>query len=931
MLSVISLSAQCIDKDSLWRRLVYIRDSSYSKPADFLSELLTNEETIKSCPYAIDSVHAFLLESIGTAYYRRGDFLKTIQYFLQGIDLNSKNSGRRSINVGHNIVYYYNLSFVYGSLNNIADKIKAIDSCVAIAVRSNSIDILCLSAMYKKIEYLFYIGDFQNCIDYSKMCEILAKEYAIRGKDEYATGITYILSSLGWRIAALIEMKNYETAEEILVRKIEEIKRRRVKDYLGTYLENLAEVEVHKGNFDRALLYFNQALASEQEVGHIMACKEILNNIGFFIYFNQLHDYNKSLFFYKKALDYTKGKTGPIPDRFESLNELANIANVYSHLGFFDSALQYFQFAFDQIKPGMNESSFPNGNPEEFMHEKKNYYLANLLINKGDAFIRQYKLTKDRNLILQAFLIYKTADKVLDRIKEDLTDLNSKLFWRSSSRRLYEHAIEAAYFEKNYKDAFYFFEKSKSVLLSDQLNQLAKISNQDIFKLAQLRKKNLKLERELDKMADSSKELKEMQAELFTNKQELDRLEQTIRQNSPLYYQSFLDTAFISLEDVQKEILRDHQALIEIFSGDSAVYSMLITRGRINILQIDKTDYDNTVDSCSYFLNNSTLLNREYRNYIKTASHLYQLIFKDNFVPVGRIIVSPDGPIFPFEALIVDGSTPSPGYFLSDHAVSYTFSARNLMTHFDNSQFETEANFLGVAPVRYSSGSSLAYLEGSDLSLSQIGSYFSHSSQLIAGNASRSNFQKEFSKYRIIQLYTHASDTSSNGEPAIYFADSTMYLSDLIPENRPQTRLIVLSACETGKGKLYQGEGVFSFNRGFASLGIPSSIANLWAVDNKTTYRITELFYKNLAKGLPIDVALQKAKLEFIHSATKENQLPYFWAATILTGNSDALINKKVFPWKDTLVVISMIGLVFVVWQKRKKINQAPDKAGTAS
>ena len=95
------------------------------------------------------------------------------------------------------------------------------------------------------------------------------------------------------------------------------------------------------------------------------------------------------------------------------------------------------------------------------------------------------------------------------------------------------------------------------------------------------------------------------------------------------------------------------------------------------------------------------------------------------------------------------------------------------------------------------------------------------------------------------------------------------YLSELLGENKPETRLIVLSACETGTGKLFKGEGIFSFNRGFAAMGIPSSVSNLWSVDDKSTYRLTELFYKWLALDIPVDLALQKAKIEFIETSSK--------------------------------------------------------------
>jgi len=923
----ISLFAQCPNRDSLWNRLIFLRDSSTSTPADQLNELLLSEVKIKACSLQNDSTHAFLLQRIGSEYYKQGENIKAVQYILQAIDLNSANSGKPAINIRHNIGYYYGLSAIYGTSNKIIEKINAIDSCVAIAIRSNAIGIFCLSAMYKKIEYLFYIGDYKNCIDYAKMCEMLANEYARQGATEYAIGISYILSSLGWRVISLLEIEDYETAEEILIKKINEIKKDKDNNYLGTYIEKLAEVEVHKGNYDQALLFFNQALACEQRAGHIIACKAIFSNIGYNIYFNHLHDYNKTLSYYRKALIYSGKESQQNSDTYESLKVLSDIANVYAHMGLVDSAMIYFQLAFDQIKPGLNESVILN-NLDAFLQNKKNHYLVDMLINKGDAYIQQFKDTKQVGKISQALLLYKVTDRVLDRIKTDLTEMESKLFWRSNSRRLYEHAIEASYLENNPSDAFYFFEKSRSVLLEDQLNQLGKISNEEILNLARVKKKTLQLEREKSMVAISSNRFTEIQTELFINNQELNRLEQIIRQNSPLYYQSFLDTTFISLQDVQKEILKDHQSLLEIFSGDSSIYSILITRQQVYLNKISKTDFDSTARSFISFLSKPALLNRRLGNYLKTANHLFGLIFQNNPVPVGRIIISPDGQIFPFEALVSNTNTTSPVYFLKDHAVSYTYSARYLLTQFASDASISRHNFLGVAPVQYVSGSSLASLHGSDFSLTQIGSYFKYVHNLIAGDASKNNFQQQFSNYEVIQLYTHASDTSNHGEPVIYFADSSLYLSDLIPEKKPLTRLIVLSACETGNGKFYQGEGVFSFNRGFASLGIPSSITNLWAVDNKSTYQITELFYKYLSRGLPIDIALQKAKLEFMEHASKENKLPYYWAASILAGKSDAIPRSREFPWKDIVVVIGLMGFTLLIWQKWGKNKNTYPNSG---
>ena len=158
----------------------------------------------------------------------------------------------------------------------------------------------------------------------------------------------------------------------------------------------------------------------------------------------------------------------------------------------------------------------------------------------------------------------------------------------------------------------------------------------------------------------------------------------------------------------------------------------------------------------------------------------------------------------------------------------------------------------------------------------------------------------------------------------IYFADSALYLSELITEERPATQLIVLSACETGNGKVYQGEGVFSFNREFAALGIPSSIINLWAVDNESTYLQTELFYNYLAQGLPVDIALQKAKLEFLQTASKEKGLPYYWAASVLAGSTSIISFSHPVPWMRIAWagwLFFLSALSFWAWRYRRRVS----------
>jgi CHAT domain-containing protein len=261
---------------------------------------------------------------------------------------------------------------------------------------------------------------------------------------------------------------------------------------------------------------------------------------------------------------------------------------------------------------------------------------------------------------------------------------------------------------------------------------------------------------------------------------------------------------------------------------------------------------------------------------------------------------------------------------MQDHPVSYTHSARFLTTDFAPNNRGEGKNFLGIAPVHFQKRFNQPSLTGSVHSLEKLRSNFMLADNKIFKEASRSNFLQDFGNYKILQLYTHASNGKKEGDPEIYFEDSVLYLSDLLNEKELLTRLIVLSACETGTGQWHGGEGVYSFNRGFAALGIPSTVTNLWAVESKTTYKLTELFYKYLVKGIEIDVALQQAKIEFINTSSQEERLPYYWASAIVSGKTEAIRLRTPYkpePIMRVLAIIFTAVTLLVIWLNYKSMK----------
>jgi len=906
---------QCITRDSLWKRVNFIRYAPRDNKIDKLKEFFKCEEDVKNCPENRDSVYTLLLNSIGVEYFRRGDYVKAIEYTKKALDIVKTNISEAATDKVQLPKFYYYLSFSYDSLHLVAQKNAAIDSCISVETRLNTGYVYSAMVLEINVNDIFLKGDYNRCVERATLGEAFIKTFY--KLPDSLNHIAYFIYYKAWSLGFL---GRYAEEEKFLQSKAQQLERVRDNEFRGNAYMLLAQVYESKGENEKAIESFQRAFRYDMLSSKKEWSAKILNHIGL-IYSENLKQYKLAIQYYQKALSHSLYRRIGNASVSDSFYILGNIANVFVKVKLFDSAFHVFQQAFDKIKPGISEKDLAL-HVQDYVNDNNVEDVLRLVLNKADGYLERYSYNKDPKALQASFDVYKTADRLLNEIKVQQGDLESKLFWRRYSRRLYERAIEASYFLGNLNDAFYFFEKSRAVILTDELNEHTRLSDADAVRLAEIKRKILNLKKNRDAHSVGSPEYTAIQHDILLRELELNKLGSAIEKRNPLYYQSLFDTSSITLETMKKVLSTSGHALLELFNGDSSVYVLVITAKKTYLQRLNKEAFDSLSVIVTRYLSNADLLNRDFGNYIQAAHQLYRMIFQNIDLPAGRIIISPDGHYFPFEALVMNGNPRQ--FFVENYAVSYTYSARYLLNNFTNSAATASGEFMGMAPVTYSFA--LTSLSGSDQSLQRMNNYFNHSAILLHGNATKRNFLNKYYKYKIIQLYTHATDSGSTGEPVIYFADSTLSLSELFYEGRPATSLIVLSACETAGGKLFNGEGVFSFNRQFASLGIPSCVATLWQADNTAMYRITELFYKYLATGLPMDVALQSAKKEFIQSSGRESRLPYYWAAPILVGQSGKIEFRKHFPWQWATALAILALVVIGRWQLKKRRMQKHKK-----
>lgn len=108
------------------------------------------------------------------------------------------------------------------------------------------------------------------------------------------------------------------------------------------------------------------------------------------------------------------------------------------------------------------------------------------------------------------------------------------------------------------------------------------------------------------------------------------------------------------------------------------------------------------------------------------------------------------------------------------------------------------------------------------------------------------------------------------------------------------TKLVVLSACETGVGEARSGEGVYGLRRALAMAGAETAVMSLWQVDDAGTRELMVGYYDRLMAGGGRAESLRQAALAL--KAQPQYQHPFFWASFIVSGDGTALSGKLTPP-----------------------------------
>lgn len=267
-----------------------------------------------------------------------------------------------------------------------------------------------------------------------------------------------------------------------------------------------------------------------------------------------------------------------------------------------------------------------------------------------------------------------------------------------------------------------------------------------------------------------------------------------------------------------------------------------------------------------------------------------------------QICIIPDGPLWelPFQAL-----QPEPGRFLLDrHAVFYAPSITVLRETMATKNARPDAGLLAfgnpVVPSDVISRVQTAYRDASlgplphaETEVRQIAALYGpqDSHVYVRQDAREEVVKSEAETFKVLHFATHGIlDDQSPLYSRLLLSRPSSTVEDGVLEAREimqldlHADLVVLSACETGRGRVGAGEGLIGISWAFFVAGSPTSVVSQWKVNSASTAELMIEFHRRLRRQTGSKAeALRRAALKV--RANPAYRHPFYWASFVLVGN----------------------------------------------
>ncbi|MEW7280582.1 CHAT domain-containing tetratricopeptide repeat protein [Aquimarina sp. 2201CG1-2-11] len=983
----LKINADYVKKDTPETAKAYANIGEYYEKKNNLVKAQINYEKALDIRLKICSINDFILATsynkTGIIYARKRDYKKALEHFKHALSISMNTLG---LNHEKTASFHNNIGIVYESMDKYDLAIAYYRKSVEIKIKIFGENHKSLSTNYVNIGSLFSkILQAEKALDYYEKALVISKlnknafhtSVAYEGMGgiykqfgAFDNALKYYMESLAIKEKVLDQnhplianvynnigntYKDKEVYEKALeyhkigIAKLCKTLGESNPDLIGHY-HNIGIVYHKTKDYNTALSYYKKGLDI------------ILKTYGE-NHSNTAHSYNnlgktyEELQEYSMALEYYLKSQYIYINVFGENNLKISTAYNYTALAYmknkeYKNALENYQNAIQANTNKYNQTS----KFDIFL----DFRIALIsLEGKASTLKALYKENNNIKNIENASNIYKNVDVLIKQIRKTYTNYQDKVLFAKKAREIYLGAIETQLLLGNLKkdkkyieEAFYYAEKSKSNTLKELLNDAnAKDFTGLPSNVVEL-EKELKIKKafyqsqintELSSKSKDSTKLTNYESKLFDIVRQQDSLTTILEKNHPKYHQLKYKDELITVSEIQQQ-LDDKTTVLEFFTTDSISYAFTISKNDINVHELSTPKLTGHIEAFR-----KGVISQNIKTYTQKAHALYQSLIvpvKKNIIG-DKLIIIPDNSLWHlnFELLLTqkpdsDNFATMP-YMLREYAITYANSANLLFSKFKPKEVtdtlkECLAFSFSDSTYTNTSATRFATLRGTGDDLPGTREEIRAISNIIDGQyyygsqAIEANFKKNAGQYNILHLALHGEVDNERPENSkLYFTksndtleDNLLYSHELFALDIP-AELTVLSACNTGTGKIAKGEGIMSLGNAFQYAGTKSLLLTSWEASDKTTPVLMKNFYTNLKEGMNKGEALQQAKLQYLQTANFNEANPFYWGGFYLLGDSTPMHFDTNTPWYwvvGFLSLILIVGLVFIRKRKKKSV-----------
>ncbi|MCB0599091.1 MAG: CHAT domain-containing protein [Lewinellaceae bacterium] len=860
-----------------------MKEALYSR---LLAESCLNPDTL---PF-----YCTILQNLGVFHSARSDFDGQMRYYLQSLEAALQYHGKNSARAAD---AYLSVGAAYGRRGRWNECIAFTENSLQIARDVNYREgigsaLLNLSYSYAEQE------DFEKAIQLQIQALSVTTSLEERARGLNNLGVHYI------------DIGEYDEALGNLHRALH--LRRALYlpsdgDVFSTLL-NISRAHSENGRLDSASYYLEQAIQGLLQQGND-ADQSLLqiayNYKGKLLLEGGLPEAAEQAI--RQALAVRGNWRGVNSSTFMLMGE------VLLALGRYDQALQAAQEGLEWAAPGFEAEGSMENPPWERLESIAQ--ARGLLKLKGDI-LRESGLASGEPTLLKASLAtFEQGDSLVmwlrrsfrSRLSRDQMAANANELYAGALRtlyHLYQQTGDTAYFDQ----ALAFSEKNKALSVLENLNSLYARSfsgvPDDVVEAERRLLEEIEFYSNLAKLNrgyESDSLVAAWENLAFEKRRQQDSLLSRVEVQYPHYYQMKHGFQLAGVRPLQEELLAQGETLLEYFWDEDAVFVFLLSGKQRQFFRLPALRLaDKTGNLCRLAIEQGP-------EFYERSFELYQLLFQplEPYIKGEKLAIVPDDILayLPFEMLLTE---PVPAeslpharrpYLLKKYSIRNLFSANAaLQAQYNQAAVSVSGELLALAPSFDGDASGLANLPGARDELDILEEGY-QGLFLQDTTASEANFRKYCRRYGIYHIATHTRiDQSLPAATHLLLEagggqDGKLHVFELY-NLRLDAELAVLSACNTGIGKIRVGEGSASLAHAFAYAGCSDLVMSLWPVQDRTTPVLIKRYYDNMAEGMDRCEALRQAKLHCL----EYDELfahPYYWSGFIYVGSREELFLKK--------------------------------------